>query len=388
MLIMAHMAEYDTEAKEYFDGMYRYYKAHLSDIGPNLMSWQQCDNGKALIDGAEEGSMTGGSCDSATDGDMDIAYALLLADSIWGSSGEINYYDEAVAVINDIMKYEVNHEYWILTLGDWVSECEPNEIYYSATRSSDFIVQYLPVFASVTGDDNWIKVYDTTYGIINDMVNEYKTGLLPDFIIRDSSGKFIPSSADFLESENDGDFSYNSCRTPWRISMDYIVNKNENALSFAKALNSFMITASKNDPWEIMAGYKLDGTALADYSDLCFTAPCLVSAAIGDDSNWHDSLRDTVLNYGEDVYYGDTIKMLCLIADDGGWLVPEKTDTNEIGDINTDSYIDSADIILMQKHLLKITVLENEQLNLADIDQNNKVNCMDWVMLKRMVINN
>ena len=55
------------------------------------MSWQQCDNGTALIDGANEGSMTGGYCDSATDGDMDIAYALLLADKQWGSSGDIVY---------------------------------------------------------------------------------------------------------------------------------------------------------------------------------------------------------------------------------------------------------------------------------------------------------
>lgn len=110
MLIMANMAEYDPQAKSYFDGMYRFFKAHPSDIGSNLMSWQQCDNGNALIDGAEEGSMTGGFCDSATDGDMDIAYALLLADSVWGSDGEIDYHAEAIAVINDIMKYDVNHE--------------------------------------------------------------------------------------------------------------------------------------------------------------------------------------------------------------------------------------------------------------------------------------
>ena len=55
MLIFASMAKYDASAKEYFDGMYRYYKAHPSSIDPHLMSWQQCDNGSALIDGAEDG---------------------------------------------------------------------------------------------------------------------------------------------------------------------------------------------------------------------------------------------------------------------------------------------------------------------------------------------
>lgn len=113
MLIAASMSDYDNKAKEIFDGMYRYYQSHLSEIGPNLMSWQQNDNGKAIVN-----SSSGG--DSATDGDMDIAYALLMADSIWGSDGEINYKQSAVDVINDIMTYEVNKTDWVLQLGDWV----------------------------------------------------------------------------------------------------------------------------------------------------------------------------------------------------------------------------------------------------------------------------
>ena len=113
MLIAASMSDYDNEAKEIFDGMYRYYQSHLSEIGPNLMAWQQNDNGKAIVN-----SSSGG--DSATDGDMDIAYALLMADSIWGSDGEINYKQSAVDVINDIMTYEVNKTDWVLQLGDWV----------------------------------------------------------------------------------------------------------------------------------------------------------------------------------------------------------------------------------------------------------------------------
>ncbi len=98
MLIAASMAEYDTDAKEIFDGMYRYYRSHLSEIGPNLMAWQQSDNGTAIINSS--------GADSATDGDLDIAYALLMADSVWGSDGEIDFKQTAIDVINDIMKSE------------------------------------------------------------------------------------------------------------------------------------------------------------------------------------------------------------------------------------------------------------------------------------------
>ena len=384
MLIFASMADYDTQAKEYFDGMYNYYKAHLSDIGPHLMSWQQCDNGTALIDGAEEGSMTGGYCDSATDGDMDIAYALLLADKQWGSSGDIDYLSEAKAVINDIMKYDINHEYWTISLGDWVSECDSSEIYYHATRPSDFIMQYFPVFAEVSGDDNWLRVYDTTYEIIESITAENGNGLLPDFVVRDSSGKFTAAEADFLESEYDGCYSYNSCRTPWRISMDYLINKNETAKKFAEDITSFISKKVNNDPWEIMAGYNLNGEAIEDYNDLCFTVPFLIAADCTDNKTWHDEVRSVVVDYGEDVYYGDTIKMLCLIVDDGAWLVPE-TEKAEVvaGDVNDDGEFNIADIVMLHNYILEKGTLTKWQNGNLCIDE--KIDSLDLIFMRKML---
>ncbi len=387
MLITASMADYDKNAKDYFDGMYRYFKAHPSDIGENLMSWQQCDNGTALIDGANDGAMTGGSCDSATDGDMDIAYALLMADSIWGSDGEIDYHSEALAVIDDIMEYDVNHEYWTLSLGDWVSECDKSESYYSATRCSDFIVQYLPVFAEVSGNDDWMKVYDTTYSIINSMVDEYGTGILPDFVVRDSSGKYVASPANFLESENDGNYYYNSCRVPWRISMDWLINGNEDSLKFARAIDSFMNTATNGDPWEVLAGYTPTGTAIADYNDLCFVAPLLISAKCGENKQWHDEIRDVVVNYGDDVYYGDTIKMLCLIVDDGGWIVPGKSAAKPVpGDVNSDGVCDIADVVAMQKWLLSFPDAKLADWKAGDLCKDERLDAYDICILRQLAV--
>lgn len=316
MLITVSMADYDKDAKSIFDGMYRYYRAHLSSIGPNLMAWQQEDNGRAIVD-------TTGS-DSATDGDMDIAYALLMADSIWGSDGEIPYKQTAIDIINDIMTYEVNKTDWIMQLGDWVYSSKEGDEYYSATRSSDFILQYMPVFAKITGDERWLKVYESTYNIINSITDEYNVGILPDFIVKDDdSGAFVPASPNYLESEYDGAYYYNSCRTPWRISMDYLINGNEDALAFAEMLNGFILDSTDGEPQRIRAGYKLDGTPIENYEELCFTAPFMIAATCGTNQEWHDSIRNAVINYGDDVYYGDSIKMLCLIVDDGGWIVPE-----------------------------------------------------------------
>ncbi|MDD6081984.1 MAG: glycosyl hydrolase family 8 [Oscillospiraceae bacterium] len=382
MLIAASMSDYDNEAKEIFDGMYRYYQSHLSEIGPNLMAWQQNDNGKAIVN-----SSSGG--DSATDGDMDIAYALLMADSIWGSDGEINYKQSAVDVINDIMTYEVNKTDWVLQLGDWVYGSSKNDTYYSATRSSDFIMQYMPVFAEATGDERWLKLYENTYNIINKIVDDYGTGILPDFIIKDSkTGEFIPAPANLLESENDGNYYYNACRTPWRISMDYLINGNEDALKFANAINNFIISKTGGDPWNIMAGYAPDGTTISDWNDLCFDAPFLVSAACDDNVNWHDSVRDMILNYGEDVYFGDTITMLCLIADDGGWVVPESVKMSIPGDVNVDGTFNISDVVMMQKWLLAVPDVKLEDWKAGDLLNDNILNVVDLCLMKHKLIEN
>lgn len=379
MLITAAMAEYDDDAKEIFDGMYAYYKAHPSGIGPNLMAWQQQDNGSAIVDAS--------GADSATDGDMDIAYALLMADSIWGSDGDINYKQSAIDVINDIMKYEVNKEDWILQLGDWAYWSEKGETEYSATRASDFIMQYMPVFAEVTGDDRWLNVYDSTYTIINSIVDEYGTGILPDFIVKDSeTGKFIPSPANFLESDYDGYYYYNSCRTPWRISMDYLINGNEDAKKFADSITAFIIDSTKGDPSEIKAGYTLDGKNLEDYDDLCFTAPFMLAAACGDNTEWHDAVRETAVDYGEDVYFGDTIKMLCLIVDDGGWIVPKTNENtgNVVGDVNKDGKFSIADVVTMQNYLIgKDTLIDWKA---GDINKDEIIDVFDLCRMKNMVL--
>ena len=317
MLITVLMAEYDSGAKDIFDGLYRYYLAHTSSIGPHLMAWQQSDNGEALVD--TEG------CDSATDGDLDIAYALLLADTVWGSSGTFNYRQAAALIIADIMEYDVSHTHWVMRLGDWVNYFGPGDKFFAATRSSDFMLQYFPVFAAVTGDARWMQVYEQTNAIIRIFTGtaQSKTGMLPDFCVPDPQGGWTAAPENFLESEYDEQYYYNACRTPWLIGMDALINGNPDAQTYAERVTAFMKADTGGDPEKIRAGYRIrTGEAFSDYSDLCFTAPLMLAAKAAGDAQWHDAIRRAVMDLGTDSYFGNTIAMLCLISDDGGWLVP------------------------------------------------------------------
>ena len=122
MLIMVMTEEqFGIKTKKFYDGMFRYAKAHPSDRNDSFMVWRQFRQEDGTMKDDKNGQYTG----SATDGDMDIAYSLLLADQLWGSDGNINYKQEAIWIINALMDSVVNQDEWILKLGDWVKDDDP-----------------------------------------------------------------------------------------------------------------------------------------------------------------------------------------------------------------------------------------------------------------------
>ncbi len=58
------------------------------------------------------------------------------------------------------------------------------------------------------------------------------------------------------------------CRAPWRLAVYYLQSRDERILPLLQAQLRFFEGQKL-----ISAGYKLDGTALADYSNIAFQAP-------------------------------------------------------------------------------------------------------------------
>jgi hypothetical protein len=312
MMVLAYMAGHDPDAKTKFDGMFHYYKDHPSEIESTLMAWSQADS-CANNQGAT----------SATDGDLDIAYALLLADKQWSSGGAIDYKAEADALIAGIERGEVDASGSYLRLGDWTSE--GSEL-YDATRSSDFMPQHLASFAAATGDTTWTNIADTTYGIISDVQTGFasSTGLIPDFIVSPLSNP-RPAGSGLLEGANDGKYAYNACRDPWRIATDYVVNGDSRAKTIVQRINAWVKDETGGDPSAVTPGYNLNGTAIGNpWYDTAFTAPFGVAAMVdGAHQDWLNAVWDEVSANHDSGYYGDTINMLSLIVMSGNWWSPE-----------------------------------------------------------------
>jgi len=311
MVITALMAGVDTTSYDDFIKLYKWYDNHRSRINNNLMAWQQNKWG---------GNSNG--ADSATDGDLDIAYALLLAHYQWGSDGEVDFLEEAKKIIEGIYQSDISAKYKVTELGDWATSGR----HARGTRFCDFMLDHMRAFKIATGDNKWDEIIDTSYSVINTVANS-ATGLLPDFAIYNlDDNKFEPATPNFLESENDGDYYYNSCRSPWRIATDYIVYGDTGALAVLTRLNRWIIQKTDNKPSKIRAGYKLDGTQLYGYDDMAFTAPFGVCAMVDpQNQEWLDAMWNRIINksISSEQYFGNSIKMLSIITMSGNWWKPE-----------------------------------------------------------------
>jgi endo-1,4-beta-D-glucanase Y len=320
MLISVLMADFDPSARAVFDGMVHYFHDHPAKSGSGLMAWNQTKGcGNAVRDVAGD--------TSATDGDLDIAYALLLADRKWGSDGSLNYRKEALKVIAAIGKHEIDVDSQFVRIGDWVDETDEGQ-YAPVTRSSDFMVSHFKAFAEMTGDRTWYAVRDETYSIINRIRDKYspKTALMPDFIVGLPT-KPRQARANFLEGPNDGAYSWNAARYPWRIAVDYLLNDDPRALAALRPLNSWIKRAADGDPANIADTYELNGNpaAKSGRDALAFVSMLAVSASIeATNQSWLNALWTDMTERplrNED-YYGNTLKLLAMITITGHWTQP------------------------------------------------------------------
>lgn len=319
MLALVMMASFDPDARSDFDAMVRYFHDHPADSSPGLLAWNQ-------VEGCADAGDDVGGRNSATDGDLDIAYALLLADAVWGSDGEFNYRAEAAAVMDAIAAYEVHPVGMHLFIGDWAGR--PDDTYYQqTTRSSDFMMSHLRVFAEASGQVDWYSTLDRTYAIIDAMQRHApQTALLPDFIV-ELDGEPRPADTMFLEGENDGHYSWNAGRYPWRVALDYLLFDEPRARAALMPLNAWVRTATADDPAAINAGYTLDGTPIAGQgiNSMAFVAPFGVSAMIdGGNQQWLDAIWADVVarSIDDEDYFGNTLRLLCMIAMTGHWQAP------------------------------------------------------------------
>jgi len=310
MIITVLMAGYDKNAQDTFNGLYQYYKAHPAKTSPYLMAWAQVKACKDL------------DRSTATDGDMDIAYSLLLAAKQWGNTGSINYLHEAQGIIAAIMQHEINQKTYSILLSDAI---EYDSADYFDTRSSDFMPGHFKAFEATLHNGKWKSVIDNTYRLFAAVQAQYSpdAGLVPDFI-RSTNKTPRPAQRNYLESPYDGSYNYNACRVPWRIASDYLLYGDKRAKTFADKINHWIRATTNGNPDNISAGYTLAGNDIKGryFEALSFIAPFTVSATVDQNNQqWLNKLWDYLVAFKlkDYDYYDNSIKILDMIIVSGNY---------------------------------------------------------------------
>ncbi|MFB2582505.1 glycosyl hydrolase family 8 [Herbiconiux sp. P15] len=310
MVITALMAGHDPQARTVFDGLFRYADDHPSASDADLMAWHQ--NASC--------ASTPGDNSSATDGDLDIAFGLLLADTQWGSEGTIDYAAEAQRIIAAIKRSEINPQTFLPKLGDWVS---PESPYWFGTRTSDLMVDRFTAFENATGDAFWGQVGRASSALVTELQTTYSpgTGLLPDFAVGTEATP-APAAPGYLESPYDGDHNWNAVRTPWRLASGALLVGDASSRAAAGRVSSWIIESTGSRPDRVRAGYELDGTPLQTYGNLAFTAQFGAGAmADGRQQRWVDAVWTAIRDAPAAGYYADSLALQSmLLMSNNSWL--------------------------------------------------------------------
>ena len=318
MLAAVMMAPFDADAQRIFDGLAAFAADHPAASDPALMAWNQVAS-CASADAGHGGTAT------ATDGDLDIAYALLLADRAWGSAGAVDYRGRALAAIAAIGRHEIADPGDYPLLGDWAG-AEP--AFSGATRVSDFMPAHFKAFFKASGDPRWGAVWDRGYARLAAAQAQFspEAGLLPDFLVA-LDGTPAPAPPHFLEAATDGAYAWNAARLPWRVAADALTQGDARARALLAPLNAFFSARAAGDPRRLAAGYGLSGAPLVEPGGdtLAFLGPLAVSAMLDPAGQaWLDALWAELVArpVGTSDYYGNTIKLLALIVLSGHWGTP------------------------------------------------------------------
>ncbi|MDR0248167.1 MAG: hypothetical protein LBI44_00670 [Oscillospiraceae bacterium] len=295
-----------------------------------LMAWQLFGYGERGGDKTGYGEKGGvktapfwvnkkrGGC--ATDGDMDIIFALLAAQKLWGEGGEYNYGALARERLGGLWERCVHERLRVLLAGDWAKGAEG--VMGSAVRLSDIMPEHIKAFAAADSRHDWASVADASYNVISCLCerNPAPTGLLPDFAVRRGNSWVAPEGK-VLEAD-DGAYSYNACRAPWRLGADYLRHGDtplpNGSLweTVIKPLHCFSERAAGGDP-ERLGPMRLDGAAAGAADPDVFAAPFLVTAACmpGGGGRWGEALwswRGSGEYNGDN--YGDYLKLLSMMT--------------------------------------------------------------------------
>lgn len=189
---------------------------------------------------------------SASDADIDIAFALLLAYETWN---ENQYLQEAIPIIKSIWNNETKQidSYRVLMPGVNQTSSTKTEV-----NPSYFSPYAFRLFQKYDDTNDWNCLIDSSYYYLNQVMSKTETGLPPNwFLIEDAQngGQIV------LEDSPRSDFSYDAIRVFIRVYLDYIKTGDKRSLPILEKSRFFIERWNANDGknQKFYVNYKANG---------------------------------------------------------------------------------------------------------------------------------
>jgi endo-1,4-beta-D-glucanase Y len=319
---------------------------------------------------------------SATDGDLDYALALVLAHRLgWRApAGLPDYREEARRVQADILAREVvalPGGELLLTPGNWHELAPPylmNPSYFSPaayrlfaqagsgkSRPSGKISSQeglpspsplrgegrgggdkklfpLPLTSSHQGKENanpeavWGRLHQSTYKLLKQLNQglggQPGVGLFPDWCRVDAAGRLVPAPG------KDTRFGWEAVRLPFRVALDALWFKEPRAVALLKDKFLPFFKAQWRAQGRLAAVYTIDGAPAVDYESPVLYAGVLAGALAAGDRDFAREMALKILSFyhedgdrayfeAPDHYYANNWAWLGL-ALYAGWVEPGK----------------------------------------------------------------
>ncbi len=281
-----------SDNREMFDKAWKWTKDVLHTRGSDsLFSWKY---------GLYNGEIKVLDKESATDADLDIAYALIKASEKWKDN---SYLEIAKQIIEDIYKYRVreyNGKKFLLPF----SSNESNG--FEILNPSYFSPAYYKKFATIDPTNDWSKLTEDTYWALDEM--SQNRVLFPDWIKYNIKDNKFESAAEFMKNPKTDNFSYDAMRIFWRIGYDYLDTKDSRSYNLLTKFLPFIEQEAKKGI--LYTSYNPKGEKAIDYDtggmNSMMSIPLFITGSKFENRVWKDKvLRAT--NYKDASYQKNEI---------------------------------------------------------------------------------
>lgn len=273
-----------------FEKFWRYCHAYMAESSSGLMPWRIDSAGTVIDIGA------------ATDADLDMAYALLVAGVKFENE---DYLEAGYSMITKIIENEVEPGTSALKPG-------PHWGGSDITNPSYFTPAFFEIFARVTQDERWINVATKCRTIFDNLYANQGEGeevLLPPNWLT-AEGTIAP---DYMGDQRNL-FAYDALRIPLRQVLLLLICEDEEALRHAYlVLEKINRHFEAIGPGSILDGYDIHGNPTGQYHNAPFVASAAAASVVSSNVEYRMQILQELITTTDNLYYNMTIRMLTFL---------------------------------------------------------------------------